>query len=140
MNTIAKFKAFYTNFDASSQERTRSLYADDIVFIDPFKRITGPDNLHRYLRDSYRNVISCQFDFTDELGDVNNALVLNWTMSLSHKRINRKRTYQVHGSTTLKFNVDGKIQYQRDYYDGAELLYSHLPVIGRMIKYVKAKV
>jgi len=43
------------------------------------------------------------------------------------------------GSSHLRFNSDGLVEYHRDYWDASEELYEKLPVIGFVLKALKKR-
>ena len=43
------------------------------------------------------------------------------------------------GSSHLRFNADGMVEYHRDYWDASEELYEKLPVIGFVLKALKKR-
>lgn len=57
-------------------------------------------------------------------------------MHLRHKRIKRGREIMVDGISHLRVR-DGKVCFHRDYFDAGQLLYENLPLVGRIIRFIK---
>ena len=59
-------------------------------------------------------------------------------MSYSHKRLNSAQPIQVQGHSLLKM-ADDKVIYHRDYVDLGAMLYEHIPLLGKVIRTIKAR-
>ncbi|MGQ0811308.1 MAG: nuclear transport factor 2 family protein [Nitrospiraceae bacterium] len=134
---VERFKQAYNQLNAQSLGLLNELYSDDVRFQDPFRRITGLPALMGYCAELYRHVQSSSFSFEDDVVQGNSA-VLTWTMSLKHPRLNGGDVVTVPGSTHIRFR--DKVFYHRDYFDGAAMLYENLPLIGLIIRAIKARV
>ncbi|KAA1175176.1 nuclear transport factor 2 family protein [Marinobacter salinexigens] len=133
--TLERFRSLFNALDKGNLHRLSELYSEDIRFQDPLSSVEGLDDLTRYFAHAYTNAISCQFAFADAV--VNGPYVtLPWTMSLCHKRIKKGREIRVEGISHLEIRK-GKICYHRDYYDAGQLIYEHLPLVGRLVRWVK---
>ncbi len=115
----------------------RDLYTPDAEFIDPFHHLQGRDRLETYFGQLYRNLNSIDFQYRETVvcGD---DIFMEWCMTVSHPRLDRGRPVRVDGAS--RFSVQGRhIRLHRDYFDGGEMLYEHLPVIGRIIRLIKGR-
>jgi hypothetical protein len=52
---------------------------------------------------------------------------------------NQKQDQCILGASHLTVNSDGKISLHRDYWDAAEELYEKLPVLGGLMRWLKAQ-
>lgn len=129
------FKALFNKLDKGNLNMLADVYSENIRFQDPFGTAEGLDELTQYFAEAYTNVISCQFEFSDEI--ISESLVaVPWVMHLKHKRIRKGQVVLVDGISYLKI-VYGKVCYHRDYFDAGQLLYENLPVIGGTIRWIK---
>lgn len=132
----------YQSFDPELLARLESLYAPDVVFVDPLHRIEGRENLQHYFAGMMHNLSQCRFEFTqficsgDDGGDGAEAVAF-WTMHYSHPRLAGGRLLVLSGNSHLRFQQ--KIYYHRDYFDAGAMLYEHLPLLGYAIKKVKQR-
>lgn len=134
---LERFTQTYHRLDGQSMGLLKELYSDDILFQDPFHCITGLPALTRYFVELYRDVESITFRFEDTLVQADRAM-LTWTMSLKHPRLNGGDPVIVPGSTHIRFRE--KVYYHRDYFDGGAMLYEQLPLIGMVIRAIRARV
>jgi hypothetical protein len=134
---VERFKQTYNRLNAQSLGLLNELYSHDVVFQDPFRRMSGLPALTEYFAELYRHVELSSFVFEDEIVQGNSA-VLTWTMSLKHPRLNGGDVVTVPGSTHIRFR--DKVTYHRDYFDGGAMLYEHLPLIGLVIRMIKERV
>jgi len=134
---VERFKQTYNRLNAQSLGLLNELYSHDVVFQDPFRRLSGLPALTEYFAELYRHVELSSFVFEDEVVQGNSAM-LTWTMSLKHPRLNGGDVVTVPGSTHIRFR--DKVTYHRDYFDGGAMLYEHLPLIGLVIRMIKERV
>jgi len=138
MENIEKiFKQTFMNLNQDNIDDIEALYRPDVVFKDPFNTIHGLDNLKQYFFEMYQNVRQCSFQFSNTIVQGQNA-TLFWTMSLYHKRINSGNRIDVPGASHIQFS--DKISLHHDYFDAGALIYENLPIIGYLIKQIKAQV
>ena len=134
---VERFKQTYNRLNAQSLGLLNELYSHDVVFQDPFRRLSGLPALTEYFAELYRHVELSSFVFEDEVVQGNSAM-LTWTMSLKHPRLNGGDVVTVPGSTHIRFR--DKVTYHRDYFDGGAMLYEHLPLIGLVVRMIKERV
>ena len=143
MEVIERFCKLYTDICQISPDDLESIYAKDIVFVDPITTHRGIDAVKRYFSNLLTQAESCKFDIADVFHcDVNNAArtqvthIVNWTMHLTLKGKNKHITLD--GTTQLNV-IDDRIAYHKDYYDLGEMVYEHVPILGFVIKKIKGK-
>src|SRR5690554_30490 len=133
--TLEAFRVLFNQLDKGNLHKLPAVYSEDIQFQDPLGAVEGLDALTHYFAWAYSNVISCQFVFEDAVVQDSSATI-PWVMLLRHKRIRGGREIQVAGISHVAVKC-GKICYHRDYFDAGQLLYENLPVIGRVVRWVK---
>lgn len=134
---VENFQQLYKtlNRDTLSFELLNSVYADDIIFEDCFHTIEGIKSLFEYFDNLYENVSYINFDFEGHWLNDDSAM-LTWTMSYQHPKLNSGETIDVKGASRLSFD-HGKVVRHRDYFDGGALLYEHIPLLKRIIFFLK---
>ncbi len=130
------FKAFYSNASADSLDGLEKVYTQDIEFRDPIHAIMGLLALKTYLRGLYKNSSEISFEYLDEQLAENGATI-TWNMRFRHKRLNSGKPVNVRGITQLYFT--DRVYYQEDFYDLGAMLYQHVPVLGRVIRFLNAR-
>jgi len=134
---VAAFKTFFSTLNKSNLHRLNEVFAEDIVFIDPFHEVRGLDNVATYYEGMYENLESIGFEYKDDViaGD---EAVITWVMTYRHPRLNGGSAISVDGVTKLRFRGD-LVVHHRDYFDAGQLLYEHVPVLGWAINKIKQR-
>jgi hypothetical protein len=134
---IDNFKKLYNTFnrDTVAIELLKKVYSDDIQFEDCFHNIKGIVSLFEYFENLYENVDFISFDFENEWLKEDSCM-LTWMMSYQHPKLNSGNLISVKGASRLEFK-QGKIINHRDYFDGGALLYEHIPLLNRVIFFLK---
>ncbi|HXR02315.1 MAG TPA: nuclear transport factor 2 family protein [Pseudomonas sp.] len=114
------------------------LYSDDIAFADPLHEVHGLPALRQYFAQLYANVRELRFKF-DAYDQVREGKgYLRWTMTYRHPRLNQGEPIVVQGCSHLLWRED-KVFQHRDFFDAGALLYEHLPLMGRLIRWLKGR-
>jgi limonene-1,2-epoxide hydrolase len=135
--SIERVAEVYQQLTKDNLHLLETIYHPQVVFEDAAHKLEGWPALDEYFHSLYTNVTDCRFDIheTQQAGD---SGFLTWVMRLQHPRLNKGSAILVHGTSHIRFK-HGKIVYHRDYFDLGEMLYEHLPVLGAVIKTVKAR-
>ncbi|MBE0482377.1 MAG: nuclear transport factor 2 family protein [Bacterioplanes sp.] len=136
---IQQFMFLYQqlNRDTLSLARLSECYHQQVHFLDPFHERKGLLALHNYFFELYQNVQAIEFDFHDVYGNDQGATV-TWQMRYQHPKIQRGDWVVVDGVSVLQYQ-DGLIIRHQDYFDGGQMLYQHLPVLGWFIQKLKQR-
>lgn len=136
---VSRFKDVYQNLNATTVNDglIESVYMPHMAFKDSFHDIEGRDAFVEYCRSLYENVKRIRFDFHEEFVRSNNAM-LTWTMYYQHPRLNKGKEIAVEGASHLIIGESGILSHQ-DYFDGGQLLYEQVPVLGSVIQTLKKR-
>jgi len=129
------FKHFFSD-GAPDMEQLGRLYTEDVEFRDPVHTLNGRLALRRYLTRLYADTRSIRFEYTDEHVTTNGACIA-WHMTLAHPRLAGGDPVKVRGISMVRFS--DRIFYQEDFYDLGSMLYRHVPVLGRVIRFINAR-
>ncbi|KLV03340.1 transcriptional regulator [Photobacterium aquae] len=132
-----KFVQAYRSLSKENVAMLEDVYHQDVVFEDPAHRMEGWQNLEGYFDRLFENVSSCAFDIHETVEQGNVAYV-QWTMHFSHPRISNGEIRQVKGCSRLEF-AEGKVQCHRDYFDMGEMIYEGIPLLGNVVRHLKAR-
>lgn len=133
---LIKFIDNYNNLSTDNLASIKNIYHEEVVFIDPLHQVKGLCNLQHYFYGLYMNLVSCNFTIEHVFQNDNEAAVY-WQMSYQHTKLNSGEVVNVQGHSHIKGEND-KVIYHRDYFDAGAVLYEHIPLLGRIIKWVKA--
>jgi limonene-1,2-epoxide hydrolase len=132
---LQAFISVYSELKADNLQQLKGIYHSEVVFIDPMHQMQGRKELLSYFERLYREVISCDF-IIEEVLEVGDEAAIFWTMMLRHKQLAGGRKIKLEGHSHLKVQ-EGQIIYHRDYFDVGAMLYEHIPLLGRVIKFIK---
>ena len=135
MQQLDRFYSFYGEFTSGKLSEIGDLYSNDIVFIDPVRRIEGLPELTQYFEDLCGGFQECRFDFTKTDVKERDAYV-SWVMHLTSDRLNQGRPVDVEGISHLQLD-ESRIFYHRDYFDLGAMIYERVPVLSWCINGIK---
>lgn len=136
---VASFKQLYQDLNAQTVASglIEATYSDDMCFEDCFHKVEGLAAFREHCESLYQNVRDIRFEFHDELIETKRAM-LTWSMYYRHPHLNWGREIKVEGASLIRF--EHKITLHRDYFDGGELLYEQVPLLGSLISGLKKRV
>ncbi len=135
-DVVHRFKRIYNQLDANSIDLVEELYTPGIHFTDPVRDVHGIEELRSYFADLYGGVARCRFKFTGDVVTGNSASI-QWIMVMRHKRFRPKDIVRLPGVSIIEFG--DRIHRHRDYFDLGELIYERVPVLGSVIRGIKAR-
>jgi limonene-1,2-epoxide hydrolase len=139
MSVLERFCHFYQQLGHTNLSELHSIYTEDVCFIDPIATHHGLPSVEKYFKRLMTSTRHCQFDIHNIASCGKNKLavdyVVAWTMLLE---LNNGRQISLDGLTELKVREDG-IFYHRDYYDLGQMIYEHIPLLGRIIRFIKRR-
>ena len=134
---LSSFVDIYQQLSTDNLYLLSSIYHEDIQFIDPLHQVEGLSNLHEYFEGLYKNLSQCNFIIHDVIVSGEQAAIY-WHMAYKHPKLNGGDQVFVSGTSRIT-SEDNKVIYHRDYLDVGTMLYEQLPIIGRVIKWIKTK-
>lgn len=129
---VTLFKQVFARLTPETVMPLADLYAADIEFEDPFRRIVGRETLAAYFAKLNARVEFAEFAFGSQVVTSSEA-ALTWTMTVRTRR--PRQTIQVPGVSVIRFG--GLITHQRDYFDVGAMLYERLPILGWVLRRFK---
>lgn len=135
--TLMQLADVYRHLDQTSLPQLAQIYHAQVVFIDPVGQHNGIAALEGYFRQLLKSVNDCRFDIQKTLVTGDEATLI-WRMAYSHPSLKRGETLFLDGISHLKMAED-QVIYQRDYYDLGAMLYEHVPLLGRVVNALKAR-
>jgi hypothetical protein len=135
---LQRFNEFYSVYSVEAiRNGVRGLYAEDAWFGDPFHVVRGIDDIEHYFLIMAEPVENCTFrvDSVQRSGD---DYFARWTMILESKAA-RGEVVEAIGLSHVRFNEEGKVVFQQDYWDTSAML-DRLPVVGYWTRLVKKRI
>jgi len=135
---LERFTVFYADYSADAiRSGIRAVYADDAWFGDPFHVVTGIDDIEHYFVVMAEPVEQCTFRI-DSIQRSGDDYFARWTMELESKAAKGERIEAI-GLSHVRFNAEGKIVFQQDYWD-TSAMFDRLPVVGYWTRLVKTRI
>ena len=142
MNDSQRLHAFTSVYDQLDREADHdallaSLYHPKAVFQDPFHRLEGLTAIQSYFSGMYQSVDQITFHY-GQYWPSSEADFLRWSMVFCHPAIAAGKAIHVEGGTEFRWQDDWVI-YHQDLFDGATMLYNHLPVLGWVLGKIRER-
>ncbi|MEK0430131.1 MAG: hypothetical protein RL001_2658 [Pseudomonadota bacterium] len=126
---------FFEQIDPSNVSQLSRVYTPDAFFKDPFNEVSGIDAITHIFRHMFDQVDSPRFIVTNSVMQGEQAF-LTWDFLFRMKRFSAQE-HCIRGATHVRFAVDGRVNFHRDYWDAAEELYEKLPLLGSLMRALK---
>jgi hypothetical protein len=133
-----KIQYFFDRLTKDNLALVDEFYHAEVDFIDPVGKIKGAAKVKAYYKNMYQNVDSLKFEFS-EFHESGNTVIAVWKMVLKTPKLNSGETITVDGNSVVKFDSSGKAIYHRDYFDMGAFVYENIPVVGFVVKKIKAR-
>jgi hypothetical protein len=130
-----------TYFETLTPARVADLgqfYAPQARFKDPFNEVQGVHEVKRIFEHMYVALEAPHFVITGSMVDGAQAF-LTWDFKFTFRRFDTQNLQTIRGGTHLQYDLNGLITVHRDYWDAAEELYEKLPVLGGVMRWLKAR-
>lgn len=132
------FNDFYADYSYDAiKAGVRKLYAEEAWFGDPFHIVEGIDDIEHYFLVMAEPVKSCTFT-VDSIQRGGSDYFARWTMELESKAA-KGEIIKTIGISHVRFNSEGKIVFQQDYWDSSAML-DRLPIVGYWTRMVKDRI
>ena len=132
------FSDFYNEYSYDAiKDGVRELYAEDAWFGDPFHIVEGIDEIEHYFLVMAEPVENCTFS-VDSIQRSDKDYFARWTMELESKAAKGELIKTI-GISHVRFNEDGKVIFQQDYWDSSAML-DRLPIVGYWTRLVKDRI
>jgi hypothetical protein len=134
----ARVVDFFETLSPASLARLDAFYAPNAYFKDPFNEVRGLAGVRGIFSHMYEALEQPRFVVTGRIVDGDQCF-LTWNFEFRFKNFDRATLQTVRGGSHLKFTAKGLIDFHRDYWDAAEELYEKLPVVGRLMRWLKKR-
>jgi len=135
---LARIVVFFQTMDRAALANLASIYTEDAAFKDPFNEVAGLAAIGAIYAHMFEQVSEPRFVIRERLQQDGQAF-LTWDFLFRMRRFEPEVTQVIHGATHLRLAQDGRITAHRDYWDAAEELYEKLPVLGGLMRWLKAR-
>ncbi|WVN41751.1 nuclear transport factor 2 family protein [beta proteobacterium MWH-UniP1] len=140
---MMNYDRFITAAEQLSQDTVDQLadfYAPDCEFTDPFQKVRGRDRVRDIYLEMFNQLDRPRFTNVRLLGSPNpsgSEVMIGWTFEFALGP--NKPRQSIAGASLLVIDAQGLIQSHHDYWDASRLMES-LPLIGRIIHWIRQKI
>lgn len=137
-DAMTRFVRYFEQLQPADIARLGHYYAADARFKDPFNDVRGVPAIARIFQHMFDSLEQPRFVVTRQLLQGNEAF-LSWEFSFRFRNFRRDQLQRIEGATHLQFDHAGLVTLHRDYWDAAEELYEKLPLVGSLMRWLKAR-
>lgn len=134
----ARVVDFFETLTPASLDRLGAYYTPQAYFKDPFNEVRGIAAIRAIFNHMYDTLEQPRFVVTGCIVDGAQCF-LTWNFEFRFRKFDRQRLQTVRGGSHLTFNAEGLLDVHRDYWDAAEELYEKLPLLGRLMRWLKQR-
>lgn len=137
---LERFSALFADFRPDRiRELAPSIYAPELYFNDSLKTLHEREALVHYLAESAAATEQCRVEVHEQTPIGEGEMLVRWSMMIRFARFRRGQDTWSIGISHLRFDADGRVNYHQDYWNAAEGLFRHLPVIGPVIGWIQRR-
>ena len=129
---------FFENLQRSELSRLGQIYAPQARFKDPFNEVQGVAQIEAIFEHMYRSLEQPHFIVTERVLQGRQCFLV-WDFRFRFQRFSPEQWQTVQGSSHLRFDDQGLIEYHRDYWDAAQELYEKLPAVGAVMRWLRRR-
>jgi limonene-1,2-epoxide hydrolase len=122
----------------ASVEALDEVYAPQARFKDPFNDVHGLPEIQRIFRHMFVSLNQPRFIITERIVQGGQCF-LTWEFRFTFKNFKQGQEQCILGGSHLVLDEAGRITLHRDYWDAAEELYEKLPLVGGLMRWLKAR-
>ncbi|WP_174976428.1 nuclear transport factor 2 family protein [Pandoraea soli] len=132
---LTRLTRYFETLTRQSVGNLGEFYAPNVYLKTPMHEVRSAAEVATLLTHLFERVDVPRIEFTATLLQHNQALLV-WNLHFHTKRwLDDEQV--IHGASHLRLAVDGRVAYQRDYWDATEDIYVKLPIFGRLLRWLR---
>ena len=137
-DAVTRVVAFFEHLSPADVATLGALYAPQARFKDPFNEVQGVPAIAQIFGHMFVVLDQPRFVVTGRVVQGQQCF-LTWDFLFAFRNFHKGVTQTVRGASHLVLDDHGLITLHRDYWDAAEELYEKLPVVGALMRWLKAR-
>lgn len=127
---------YFETLTPASLATIEHVYAPDASFVDPFNRVGGVAAIRGIYVHMFATLHTARFEVLQSISEGDQSFLI-WNFHVQRRRSSPQSV--IHGATHLRFAPDGRIALHRDYWDPAQEIYETVPLLGTLMRAVRAR-
>lgn len=127
--------AFFSEMSPENVIQVRELYAQNATFRDPINEVKGSQAIEEVMADLFRQLKNIRVVVRDMHGNEDAGCLL-WNMHYEF----RGKSRTIPGVSHFRFNEEGKVTAQEDFWDASFVLYGEFPLLGLAMRGIRRMV
>ena len=124
---------------ASVRVQTASVYAPEAYLNDTLLGIDGSRSIEAYFGHTIERSRLLKVEFL-ERAPVGTDWYVRWRMTVAADGLNGGQPVVTYGVTQFRFDAQGRVLIHKDFWDAGSGLYEQLPLLGRVIGWIRGAV
>ena len=129
---------YFETLSPDSTAQIHTLYSPHARFIDPFNDVIGLPAIEGIFVHMFATLEAPRFVVTERIVQGRQCF-LSWDFHFRFKRFQKDTPQTIQGGSHLVFSENGLVTLHRDYWDAAAELYEKLPLVGRVMRWLKKR-
>ena len=129
---------YFESINPQSVVDVSDYYAASARFKDPFNDVTGIAAIQQIFAHMFQALEKPHFVVTTQVVQGLQCF-MTWEFRFGFKNFKKGEKQVILGTTHLVFSDSGLVTLHRDYWDAAEELYEKLPLVGGLMRWLKAR-
>jgi hypothetical protein len=135
---VARIVAYFETLTPHSVAELGTLYDAQARFKDPFNEVQGVAAIRHIFEHMFVALQAPRFVITAQVLQGPQCF-LTWEFRFRFRNFQRDTEQTIRGASHLLLSEQGLITLHRDYWDAAEELYEKLPLVGRLMRWLKKR-
>ena len=133
---VRNYVAVFEGLTPERLDEFLSLCTQDVRFVDPFNDVRGRRRVRAVFAKMFRDIAVTDIQVHDWAVSGHTAY-LRWTFAFRPKRSEKR--WCLEGMSEVHFDEAGSVEAHIDHWDAAGQLYEKLPVIGWLLRQIRAR-
>lgn len=134
----ARVVTFFEHLEPAHLDAIDLIYAAGAHFKDPFNEVRGVPAIRTIFVHMFATLVEPRFVVTTQALDGSQCF-LTWDFTFRLQRQRGGEAQIIRGASHLVFDSSGRVTLHRDYWDAAEEVYEKLPLVGSLMRWMKAR-
>jgi hypothetical protein len=137
---VSRFEKFLGCLnEQTARQDTTKVYAPDAYLNDTLKTIHGSQNIRDYFIKTAKGLDSMIVNF-DDVAISGHNYYFRWTMDTLMKHLSPGKNVHTIGVTLVRFDPEGRVLIHQDFWDSAQGVWDHVPLLGSVIRWIQSKI